>query len=74
MLEKEVKAKTLEGVRQVIMEVAAVHSTLHDRRLEFLRSKKEGQSHSDFLRNLEDKIDLCDYANWSRDAMASPSS
>ena len=46
-----------------------MHTTLHGRRLDLLRSKKETQSHSDFLRHLEDKIDLCDYANWSRDAM-----
>ena len=69
MLEDEVKTKDLEGVRQTIMKVAAVHTTLHDRRLEFLRSKKENQTHSDFLRCLEEKIDLCDYKNWSRDQM-----
>ena len=48
-----------------------MHTTLHDRRLEFLRSKKENQSHSEFLRCLEERIDLCDYKNWSRDAMVS---
>ena len=69
MLEKEVKTRDMEGVRQIIMEVAAVHTTLHDRRLDFLRSKKENQTHSDFLRHLEEKIDLCDFNNWSRDQM-----
>ena len=69
MLEDDVKTKDLEGVRQTIMKVAAVHTTLHNRRLEFLRSKKENQTHSDFLRCLEEKIDLCDYKNWSRDQM-----
>ena len=49
MLEDDVKTKDLEGVRQTIMKVAAVHTTLHDRRLEFLRSKKENQTHSDFV-------------------------
>ena len=58
MLEDDVKIKNLEGVRQTIMKVAAVHTTLHDRRLEFLRSKEENQTHSDFLRCLEEKIDL----------------
>ena len=56
MLEDDVKTKDLEGVRQTIMKVPAVHTTLHDRRLEFLRSKKENQTHRDFLRCLEEKI------------------
>ena len=53
MLEDDVKNKDLEGVKQTIMKVASVHTTLHDRRLELLRSKKENQTHSDFLRCLE---------------------
>ena len=37
--------------------------------LDFLRPKRESLFHSDFLRLLEEKIELTDYANWSRDKM-----
>ena len=43
--------------------------TLHDRRLDFLRSIKEAKCHSEFLRELEEMIDLTDFENWTRDQM-----
>ena len=69
MVEKGVKGKALEVVKRIILEVASIHVTLHDRRLDFLRSKKEGKCHSEFLRELEEKIDLTDFQNWTRDQM-----
>ena len=62
---KNIKDKDLEGVKAIILEVASIHVTLYDHRLDFLRSKKDSKSHSDFLRELEEKIDLCDFQNWS---------
>ena len=51
------------------MEVASIHVTLHDRRLNLLRTKKVNMSHSDFLWVLAEKIDLIDFQNWSWDRM-----
>ena len=67
MLEKGIKDKTLDELKAIILEVASIHVTLHDRCLDFLRTKKESLSYSDFLRMLEEKIDLTNYQNWSRD-------
>ena len=69
MVEKGVKGKSPERVKQIILEVASIHLTLHDRRLDFLRSKKAEKCHSEFLRELEEKIDLTDFQNWTRDQM-----
>ena len=69
MVEKGIKQKSIDDVKKVIMEVAGIHCTLHDRRLDFLRSKKEGKCHSEFLRELEEKIDLTDWENWTKDQM-----
>ena len=69
MVEKEIKGKGLKDVCRIIMEVASIHVTLHDRRLDFLRSKKEGKCNSEYLRELEEKIDLTDFENWTRNQM-----
>ena len=69
MVEKGIKEKSVDEVKKVIMEVAGIHVTLHDRRLDFLRSKKEGKCHSEFLRELEEKIDLTDFENWTKSQM-----
>ena len=52
MVEKGVKDKGLDEVKEIILEVAGIHVTLHDRRLSFLRSKKDTKCHFDFLREL----------------------
>ena len=60
MLEKNIKDKIFEEVKGIILEVASIHNmTLHN----IYRSKKENLSNSDFLRVLEEKIDLTDYQN-----------
>ena len=69
MLEKNVKDKNFEEVKAIILEVASIHRTHHDRRLNILHTKTENVSHSDFLWMLEEKIDLTDYQNWSQDSM-----
>ena len=67
MLEKGIKDKTLEEETDMTKEVASIYVTLYDRRLGFLRSKKESLLQSDFLWMLEEKIELTDYQNWSSD-------
>ena len=69
MVELGIKSKSLEEVKKVILQVAGIHVTLHDRRLDFLRSKKEGKCHSEYLRELEEKIELTDWENWTKNQM-----
>ena len=69
MVELGIKQKSVEDVKKVILEVAGIHISLHDRRLDFLRSKKEGKCHSEFLRELEEKIELTDFENWNKQQM-----
>ena len=69
MVELGIKSKSVEEVKKVILQVAGIHVTLHDRRLDFLRSKKEGKCHSEYLRELEEKIELTDWENWTKNQM-----
>ena len=55
MLEKGIKDKTLEEVTNIIKEVASIHVTLPDRKLDLLRTKKESLSHFRFLPELEQR-------------------
>ena len=71
MVEKGIKGKSPDEAKKIIMDVAAIHIPVHDRRLDFLRSKKDGKCHSEFLRELEEKIELTDWQNWTRDQMVS---
>ena len=65
----DIKSKTFEQVTETIKSVANIHIMLHDRRLDFLRTKRDNMAHNKFLRILEQKIDQTDCGNWSRDKL-----
>ena len=53
LLEMGIKEKTFEEIPDAIKAVASCFITLHDRRLDFLKSKRDNMAHSDFLMLLE---------------------
>ena len=61
LLEMDIKKKTFEEIPEAIKAVANLHITLHDRRLDFLKSKRGNMAHSEFLMLLEQKIDQTSY-------------
>ena len=63
----DIKKKTFEEIPEAIKAVANLHITLHDRRLDFLKSKCGNMAHSEFLMLLEQKIDQTSYKDWTRD-------
>ena len=69
LLEMDIKKKTFEEIPEAIKAVANLHITLHDRRLDFLKSKRGNMAHSEFLMLLEQKIDQTSYKEWTRDQM-----
>ena len=69
LLEMGIKKKTFEEIPEAIKAVANLHITLHDRRLDFLKSKRGNMAHSEFLMLLEQKIDQTSYKEWTRDQM-----
>ena len=69
LLEMGIKEKTFEEIPGAIKAVASCFITLHDRRLDFLKSKHSNMAHSDFLMLLEQKIDQTTFKKWSRDQM-----
>ena len=48
LLEMDIKKKTVEQIPETIKAVANLHITLHDRRLDFLKSKCGNMAHSEF--------------------------
>ena len=69
LLEMGIKEKTFEEIPDAIKAVASCFITLHDRRLDFLKSKRGNMAHSDFLMLLEQKIDQTNFKEWSRDLL-----
>ena len=69
LLEMDIKKKTFEEIPEAIKAVANLHIMLHDRRLDFLKSKRGNMAHSEFLRLLEQKIDQTSFKEWTRDQM-----
>ena len=61
LLEKGIKEKTFEEIPDTIKAVASRFITLHDKRLDFLKSKRGNMSHTDFLLLLENKIDQTNF-------------
>ena len=69
LMEMGIKQKAFREIPDTIKEVAGRFITVFDRRLDFLRTKKGSQCHSDFLQVLEAKIDTTNYNEGSRDQM-----
>ena len=63
------RQKTFKEIPETIEEVAGRFITVFDRRLDFLRTKRGNQCHSDFLQVLESKIYQTNFGEWSRDQM-----
>ena len=55
-----VKDEGLEQTLKMIMEESSLRNPIHNRRIEFLQSKRGGMSHSDFWALLEERISLLD--------------
>ena len=56
LLEMDTKVKTFEEIPGTIKAVASCFITLHDRRLDFLKSKRGNMAQSDILMLLEQKL------------------
>ena len=65
LLEMGIKEKTFEQIPDVMKAVGSCFITLHDQRLDFLKSKCSNMAHSDFLMLL----DQTNFKEWSRDQM-----
>ena len=59
--EKGVQEKSLEDILKALMEESLLLCPVHQRRIEFLKEKRNNNSHSDFLRRLEERIDLIEF-------------
>ena len=69
MTEMGIRQKSFKEIPDTIKEVAGRFITVFDRRLDFLKTKKGSQCHSEFLQVLENKIDTTNFNDWSRDQM-----
>ena len=58
---RKVKEKNLEAIIADFLEESCVRNPVHYRRMDLLRIKREGSSHSDFLMKLEEIFNLVEY-------------
>ena len=67
LLHQGVKEKDLQGVIDLILEESSGRNPLHQRRIDLLRVKKEG-NHSDFLFALEEHMSLVEFNDMTKDS------
>ena len=54
----------------MLLEKSELRNPVHNRRIDFLQTKRGGISHSDFRALLEEKLTLIDFQNLTGDALA----
>ena len=58
---REVTAQNLDDIIADILDKSAIRNTVHGRKMDLLRVKRRGASHSDFLMKLEEIFRLVEY-------------
>ena len=63
MNSRGVQDKSLEEILEAIMDESALLCSVHQRRIEFLKKRRNNSSHTDFLQRLEERIELIEFVN-----------
>ena len=66
----DAKTKWLKEIIDLLLEESELRNPVHNRRIDFLQSKRQGASHSDFWGLLEEKLTLIDFQNLTGAALA----
>ena len=62
-----VNNKWLKEIIDMLLEESELRNPVHNRRIDFLQTKRGGISHSDFWALLEEKLTLIDFQNLTGD-------
>ena len=64
-----VEGKTLDEILEDIMTKSSIVNPVHFRRIEFLKEKRNNSSHSDFLVRLEERINLIEFEEMTKESL-----
>ena len=67
--QNDAKAKWLQKIINLLLEESNLRNPVHNRRIDFLQSKRQGATHSDFWGILEEKLALIDFQNLTGEAL-----
>ena len=60
---------SLEDILQELLQESALLCPVHQRRIEFLKEKRNNCSHSDFLRRIEERVELIDFQSLTKQSL-----
>ena len=67
-----VQDKALEKILQALLDKIALLCPVHQRRIEFLKEKRNNSSLRDFLQRLEERIELKEFETLTKESLLSP--
>ena len=60
---------SLDDILQELLQESALLCPVHQRRIEFLKEKRNNCSHSDFLRRIEERVELIDFQSLTKQSL-----
>ena len=67
-----VQDKALEKILQALIDKIALLCPVHQRRIEFIKEKRNNSSLRDFLQRLEERIELIEFETLTKESLLSP--